>query len=40
MVEQQQQKWIYSKELFFQIILHILVFTFYAIDKKHPTIES
>ena len=40
MIQPQRQKWLYSKEFFFQIVLHILVFIFYAIDKKHPTIES
>lgn len=35
-----RQKWLFSKELLFQIILHILVFIFYAINKKHRTIES
>jgi len=40
MVQKQQQKWIYSKEFLFQIVLHILVFIFYAIDKKHRIIET
>lgn len=30
---------IFSKELIFQIVLHILVFIFYAIDKRHRNIE-
>ena len=40
MIQQEQQKWLSSKEFLFQIVLHILVFIFYAIDKKHPTVES
>lgn len=40
MIQMKRQKWLFSKELLFQIILHILVFIFYAINKKHRTIES
>lgn len=40
MIQQQGQKWLFSKELLFQIVLHILVFIFYAIDKKHRIIET
>ncbi len=39
MVKQNQQKWDFSKEIIFQIILHILVFIFFAIDKRNPSIE-
>ena len=35
-----RQRWLFSKELVFQIILHILVFIFYAINKKHRIIET
>ena len=28
------------KEIFFQIVLHALVFIFYAINKKHPYVEE
>ena len=28
------------KELFFQLVLHLIVFTFYSFDKNEPTIES
>lgn len=40
MIQKSQQKWAFSKELIFQIVLHILVFIFFAIDKRHPTIEA
>ena len=40
MIEMKRQKWLFSKELLFQIILHILVFIFYAINKKHRIIET
>lgn len=40
MVTQQQQKSLFLKEILFQIVLHILVFIFYAINKRHPTIET
>ncbi|MFK7950643.1 MAG: sensor histidine kinase, partial [Saprospiraceae bacterium] len=40
MIQEQRQKWLFSKELLFQIVLHILVFIFYAIDKKHRIIET
>lgn len=40
MIQVQRQKWVYSKEFLFQIVLHILVFIFYAIDKKHQIIET
>lgn len=28
------------KEIIFQIVLHSLAFVFYAIDKRHPTVEA
>jgi uncharacterized membrane protein len=31
--------WESSKEAFFQIILHLLVFIVYSFDKNHPQIE-
>jgi hypothetical protein len=31
--------WESSKELFFQVILHLLVFIVYSFDKNHPQIE-
>ena len=39
MIQKGQQKWAFSKELIFQIVLHILVFIFFAIDKRHPVVE-
>ncbi len=40
MIQMKRQKWLFSKELLFQIVLHILVFVFYAINKKHRIIET
>jgi uncharacterized integral membrane protein len=40
MIQPQRQKMKFSKELIFQIVLHILVFIFYAINKRHRTIET
>ena len=40
MIQMKRQRWLFSKELVFQIILHILVFIFYAINKKHRIIET
>lgn len=40
MIQQQRQKIRFSKELIFQIVLHILVFVFYAINKRHRMIEA
>jgi sensor histidine kinase YesM len=39
MIQQRRQKTRFSKELIFQVLLHILVFIFYAIDKRHRTVE-
>ena len=30
---------LHSKEFYFQLVLHLIVFVFYSFDKNHPTIE-
>jgi two-component system LytT family sensor kinase len=40
MIQQLRQKIRFSKELMFQIVFHILVFVFYAINKRHRIIEA
>lgn len=39
MIQQQRQKTGFSREWLFQIVLHVFVFVFYAINKRHRMIE-